>query len=211
MQRASNRTVMAPVLAVLLACCHRISAPQRHEPDPLAVCGTPAALNLALAGELARAHPPEASPLGRCVVDAANRGSDAAAMLLADVYRRALSGMSGGGAVALRLDLFGRYVGWLRVAGERGYAPAQLLLAQAIDSTAYGAMPDNAFAWYQAAGEAGSSAALAAIGTAYSKGRIPDERLYDLRNWLSLRGRQSPGEHQLQRLLAKPPAIAPPG
>jgi len=215
MPATSGRVRMTPLLVLLLAACHADpTAPtmaRSHGPDRLAACGSAATLSSALSDELAQARAPESSPLGRCVAEAAHRGSDAAAMLLADIYRQAQSAAYSGGAAALRLDLFGRYVGWLRVAAERGYAPAQWLLAQATDSTAYGAMPDNALAWYQSAAEAGNAAAMAAIGTAYAKGRIPDERLYDLRNWLSSQGKPSPAIRQLQRLLARPPVIAPPG
>ena len=172
---------LAPALLgiTLLAGCH---AQARVAAVSCTVAFSPGA---ALAAELAHGRAPETAPMGKCVASAAAHGNIAAAMLLADIYRRA---MASGSPAPLGLDLFGRHIGWLHLAADHGDPAAQLLLAQETDGPASIAMPDATLTWYQTAAENGNAAALAAIGSAYRHGRISDERLYDFKRWLAAQG-----------------------
>lgn len=216
---------LMPVLALgLMSACHaqaRVpgvdkAIAQIGYADPLAACGASGLLRNALADDLAQGRAPEISPKGKCVAKAAHDGSSAAAILLAGVYREAMSqgGQAADGkathAAALGLDLFGRHIGWLHLAADQGYVPAQLLLAQETDDVASSAMPDMTLALYQAAAQNGNQPALAAIGSAYARGRIPYERLYDLRSWLARQTDPSPPYRQMLRLLDRPAGLALP-
>jgi hypothetical protein len=191
----------APALLLLLglSACHARARAPMHGDAGLAGCGVPARLGAAMAAELAQGRVPEASPLGKCVANAARQGNITAAMLLADTYRAA---MAPGGSAAPGLDLFGRHIGWLHMATDQGDPGAQSLLAQETDGPASIAMPDSTLTWYQTAAENGNRQALAAIGAAYRGGRIADERLYDLRNWLAAQTNPTPADRAMTRLLA---------
>lgn len=198
---------------MLLAACHPARAPAVWDGGAglPASCGAAPALQTAFEADLAQGRAPEASTSGTCVADAARKGSVAAAMLLADVYRRAMvAAAASGNSAALGLDLFGRQVGWLRLAAERGDPAAQVQLALAMDGPRYRPMSDMALAWYQAAAENGSRPALATIASAYARGRILDERLYDFRKWLESQPHPAPAYRDAAQLLARPPAMGLP-
>lgn len=190
-RRASDLTLL---LGLALSGCHAQARAPAHHPaavsdgaDPAGSCGVPAMVGIALAAELAQGRAAESSAIGKCNAANARNGSVPAEMLLADAYRRAMGAgrPTASGSAALGIDLFGRHIGWLHMAADRGYPAAQFLLAQETDGPLAIAMPDSTLAWYQTAAENGSGPARAAIATAYRQGRISEERLYDFRNWLA--------------------------
>lgn len=192
------------LLCLSLSACHaRAYAPGVGRTVP---CPLTASRQAELTATLLHGDAPDASPAGQCVAVAARRGEVPAAMLLADVYGRAIAAVGGNPAPgpALQLDLFGRHIDWLHIAAEGGYAPAQAQLARETDGVLYRPMPNEALAWYQIAAANGDRSALAAIGAAYARGRIRDERLYAFKIWLTDHAGTRTDARQLLELLDAP-------